>query len=161
MSSKVRCFGVRSLQNLCFLAYLCRGCLAVKVSGHISINYFVDRLPKKMQHIINRIVRYFLQYLLLVVLYTIPLAESQKNVNSTALAIPLNYFSLSIVVGVIGIVIFMLWERAGRKNYEFLVIYCGVFVPVSLPCANCIRLGLSSVVYFMMNGMPLTTILRS
>ena len=91
--------------------------LAVKVSGHISINYFVDRLPKKMQHIINRIGEILSSiFCVLVVLYTIPLAESQKNVNSTALAIPLNYFSLSIVVGVIGIVIFMLWGKSREKE---------------------------------------------
>ena len=91
--------------------------LAAKANSHISIDFFVDRLPKKMKYIVIRIGETLsCIFCVLVVLYTIPLAESQKNVTSTALAIPVNFYLLSIVVGVSGIVIFALWGKGKEKE---------------------------------------------
>lgn len=82
--------------------------LASKTNSHIRIDFFADRLPERWRSIIDKIVQVLsFIFCALVILYTVPLAESQKNVNSTALAIPLNYFSLSVVIGVIGMVVYI------------------------------------------------------
>ena len=81
--------------------------LASKANRHIKIDFFVDRLPEKWQSIVNRIVQIAsVIFCILIILYTIPLAQSQKDIKSTALYIPLNYFSLSVVIGAIGMLVY-------------------------------------------------------
>jgi len=91
--------------------------LTAKAGGHIAIDYFVNRLPDGMRYAANRIGEMLSAlFCLSVLLYAIPLAESQKNVTSTALAIPANLYILSMVVGVSGIVIFVLWGKSREKG---------------------------------------------
>ena len=91
--------------------------LASKANSHIRIDFFTDRLPERVRPIIDKIVNLLsFIFCVLVVLYTVPLAESQKNVSSTALSIPLNYYSLSVVVGVIGMVIYTFWGKGQEKR---------------------------------------------
>jgi TRAP-type C4-dicarboxylate transport system permease small subunit len=88
--------------------------LASKTDSHIKIDYFVNKLPERWQSIANRIVQIAcVTFCILIILYTIPLAQAQKDVKSTALYIPLNYYSLSAVIGAMGMIFYSI---RGKKR---------------------------------------------
>lgn len=64
-----------------------------------------------------------LVFCIIVLFHTIPLAKSQKGITSTTLDIPLNYYTLSLVIGLVGIVLYLLVsitreERKGPEKVE-------------------------------------------
>lgn len=91
--------------------------LASRINSHIKIDYFADKLPDRLQSILNKIIQIasFL-FCMIVIFYTIPLAESQKGMKSTALGIPLNCYTLSIVIGLVGIGIYILSGTTGEDT---------------------------------------------
>lgn len=95
--------------------------LTTRTNGHIKIEYFAGKFPLGVQILLNHVTRVvILIFCLLVLFYTIPLAKSQKGMTSTALNIPLNFYTLSIVIGLLGIVIYILDSiiREHKKGIE-------------------------------------------
>ena len=91
--------------------------LTSRIQGHIRVDYFADRLPKRVRSITDKFVTVgTLIFCVLVVVYAVPLAESQKGMKSTAMEIPLNYYTLSIVVGLLGIILYILGGRLGKDK---------------------------------------------
>jgi TRAP-type C4-dicarboxylate transport system permease small subunit len=91
--------------------------LASKACNHIKVDFFAGRLPKAFQPVIDRIVQLLSSiFCILIIVYTAPLAQSQMNVSSTALSIPLNWYSLSVVIGGIGIIFYLFWGKGGEKR---------------------------------------------
>ncbi len=91
--------------------------LASKADNHIRIDVVADRLPPAWRPVLDKVVR-VLSFLFcaLIVLYTVPLAQSQVNVTTTALGIPINWFSLSVVIGAIGMIIYLFWGERPEKR---------------------------------------------
>jgi TRAP-type C4-dicarboxylate transport system permease small subunit len=91
--------------------------LASRGNSHIKIDFFADRFSEKWRSVVNRLVQICaIVFSFLVILYTIPLAQSQWDVKSTALYIPLNYFSLSVVIGLVGIIVYTVGGTRERKE---------------------------------------------
>jgi TRAP-type C4-dicarboxylate transport system permease small subunit len=91
--------------------------LASRACNHIKVDFFAGRLPKAFQPVIDRIVQALsFIFCVLIIIYTVPLAQSQIGVSSTALSIPLNWYSLSVVIGGIGMIFFLFWGKGGEKR---------------------------------------------
>ena len=91
--------------------------LASKANTHIRVDFFAGRLPKAFQPVIDRIVQLLsFIFCILIILYSVPLAQMQIGVYSTALSIPLNWYSLSVVIGGFGMIFYLFWGKSGEKR---------------------------------------------
>lgn len=81
--------------------------LASKARAHIQVDYFVDKLPRKLKAVASKIAGLATCiFLIIVIYYAIPLSRVQRGIKSIALGIPLSYFTFAIVVGAAGMLIY-------------------------------------------------------
>ena len=94
--------GISEIINWFFVWFVVFGCAAlVKLKGHITIDYFVQKLiPQKLHHLLTILINVIIMIFLIYVItsgYTYSLG--QMIIAATAAGIPKTYVYLSIPVG--------------------------------------------------------------